>query len=158
MCSSNHAPYASAFALAQRPLVFEMPEAIVSLGEVVPVAPRILPKDPAAAEVAQDVFRTADAVLFAANGIVTVGPDLETAFLRMELVEHYARIRAVMHGPVGAPVPLNAEGRERLLGLRKKAGLHLEGAPTLTATSNVTVGLRDVVAQEVRQAFKGKIS
>ena len=38
-----------------------------------------------------------DAYLLANHGVVTVGPDLETALQRMELTEQYAKVTLVTH-------------------------------------------------------------
>lgn len=142
-----HPPYASAFALARRPLTsISMPEVVVSLGPHIPVAPMVLPKATEAADVAASAVSASDVVLLAGNGVLAVGPDLETAFLRTELIEHYAKIVAIMEGGVGAPVALSSDQLDHLMGLRKKAGLHREGAAVSEASP-----LRAVVEQEVRR-------
>lgn len=150
-----HPPYASAFALAQRALdPVAMPEVLVSLGEHIPMMSMVLPKAPEAAEMAGRVVAYADVALLAGNGAISVGPDLETAYLRMELLEHYCRILAVLDAGVGKPAPLSGPQREYLLNLRKKAGLHRE-VPAAEAQASRTAqpGLREVVAEEIRRAL-----
>jgi L-fuculose-phosphate aldolase len=146
-----HPPHASAFALARVELGCPaMPEVVVSLGESIPLVPLLLPKDPATADLIGAALELADAALLAGNGAITVGPDLETAFLRMELLEHYAKILAIARGNVGAPVALDAGQKERLLEMRKAAGLaRAPKKAAATADSNV----RRVVAEEVRRAL-----
>jgi L-fuculose-phosphate aldolase len=64
--------------------------------------PYALPKSPAWVSNLERFVEAHDAVLLAGNGALTWGPDPETALLRMELVEHYARIMhaAQQLGPV----------------------------------------------------------
>lgn len=144
-----HPPYASAFALAQVPLgPVTMPEVFVSIGEHIPVVPRFVPKDPNAAGAVGAALAGADVLLLAGNGVLAVGPDLETAYLRLELVEHYAKIVSIQRGGVGEGPPLTASERDALVTLRKKAGLWRE-AP------GVSDIVRNVVAEEVRRALKG---
>ncbi len=118
-----HPPHATAWGLAALELApIAMPEVVVSLGERIPTVPRFLPKD------AEGVARVAaqaaqhDAMLLSGNGALTLGVDLTQALLRMELVEHYAKIlvTALTLGPVA---PLSRGDLDRLLEARKKAGL-----------------------------------
>ena len=118
-----HPPYASAFALARKALgPVAMPEVVVSLGAEIPLAPLALPKAPELADLSGQVFSEVDAALFTGNGAVTVGKDLEQAYLRMELVEHYAKIVALSQS-IGGVVPLDMDAMGKMLGLRQKAGL-----------------------------------
>lgn len=149
-----HPPYASAFALAGRALPpVSMPEVFVSLGEHIPMMPRVLPKDPSAEARAAEVVAAADVALMAGNGALAVGPDLETAYLRLELLEHYCRILAILQGGVGAPAPLSDGERAHLQELRVKAGLHRGPAPVPAAPRAMQPDLRQVVAEEVRRAL-----
>ncbi len=150
-----HPAHASAFALAQRPLdPVSMPEVLVSLGEHIPMMPLVLPKAPETAVMAGQIMAHSDVALLAGNGAIAVGPDLETAFLRMELLEHYCRILAVLDAGVGKPAPLSGPQREYLLNLRKKAGLHREmPASESQASTTAQPGLREVVAEEIRRAL-----
>lgn len=158
-----HPPHASAFALAQVPLgPVTMPEVFVSIGEHIPLVPLFVPKDPAAAGAVGAALQQADVVLLAGNGVLAVGPDLETAYLRVELVEHFAKIVAIARGGVGAPPALAANDREALIALRKKAGLWREppaaAAPKTSPTSSVADTVRAVVTEEVRRALTGSKS
>ena len=56
------------------------------------------------------------------HGIIAVGPDLETAFLRLELVEHLASIqfKAIQLGGI---TTIPAADIDTLLVAREKAGL-----------------------------------
>ncbi len=110
-----HPPYATAWAVAGRTF-WESPfmaEPVVSLGDEIPVV------DPA--DLA-DAFSRCDAVLLKNHGVITLGTCRQTAQLRMELVEHVAKIAALAE-PLGGVRPLASDEVERLLAARAKAGL-----------------------------------
>ena len=105
-----HPPTATAFGVAGLPLSpIPLPEAIVSLGAV-SLQPFALPKSPQASEAVARGAALGVAMLLAGNGVVTVGPDLALCFLRMELVEHVAKILHLARGLGGAqPLPPDVE-------------------------------------------------
>ena len=87
-----HPPAATAFAVARFPLQhLALPELVLSLGQV-PLAPFARPGTELLGEQVAALIGTHDAVLLANHGAVTVGPDLEEAYFRMERLEHAARI------------------------------------------------------------------
>lgn len=124
-----HPPFATAWGAARQELpTSSLPEMIVSLGARIPLVPFALPKS-ASQDQALDRALTdddADAVLIAGNGALTVGVDLEQALLRMELVEHWAKIAHAARA-LGGPVPLTASEMAPLLEARTKAGLGKKG-------------------------------
>jgi len=87
-----HPPFATTLACAGRSI--ERPflsETVMALG-MVPLVPFALPStEDLAAKVAEAVLDH-EAVLLANHGAVTVGPDLRTAYYRMETLEQTARI------------------------------------------------------------------
>ncbi len=116
-----HPPSATAFGVAGIELPLPLPEAVVSLGSV-PLLPLAMPKSAEGAAAVERAASRHDAFLLAGNGVLTLGGDVDQALLRMELVEHVARIvlAARQLGHVGE-IP---EGmRNGLLGARAKAGL-----------------------------------
>ena len=114
-----HPPYATAFGAARMPLEpVCLPEAVVSLG-LIPLAPFAMPKTPQAVESVSRCAAEADAMLLPGNGALTLGPDVALAFLRMELVEHLAKI--LHHArALGGAQPLPPEEMARLLEQNKK--------------------------------------
>ena len=84
-----------------------LPEMVVSLGANIPTLAYALPKSAAQeAELAHALTDgDADGVLLAGNGVIAVGVDLEQAFLRLELIEHYAGILAAASSFVRALPP-----------------------------------------------------
>lgn len=118
-----HPPHATAFGLTGQELSpISMPELVVSLGDRIPTLPRAMPKDAAGLERCFAACRDHDAMLLAGNGALTLGANLEQALLRMELVEHYAKILFVSRS-LGQVAPLEASEVAKLLEARKKAGL-----------------------------------
>jgi L-fuculose-phosphate aldolase len=124
-----HPPTATGFAVAGVPLdeAF-LAEAVVSLGPGVPTVPFAAP-GPDACRALADYTRDYDAVLLGGHGVMAWGPDLETAYLRLELVEHLARIALVARqlGPHGVR-PLPSTVMPKLMESRAKAGLGTTGA------------------------------
>ncbi|MEE2787310.1 MAG: class II aldolase/adducin family protein [Myxococcota bacterium] len=117
-----HPPFATAFGVVGQTLPHPfLPEAVVSLGPKIPTVPLSMPGEAAEAALRPYVMRC-DAVLLAGNGVLTWGPNLELAYLRLELVEHLARIASAAQR-VGDINPLPSDMVQALLAKRQKAGL-----------------------------------
>lgn len=87
-----HPPTATGFAAAGHGLDQALlPEVVVSLGKV-PLVRYATPGTPDLSAVLEPYVPHYDALLLANHGAVTCGPDLLTAFYRMEIVEHFAKI------------------------------------------------------------------
>ena len=118
-----HPPCATAFGLVGLELSpVAMPEIVVSLGDKIPTVPRAMPKTPEAVKGVEAAASQVDAMLLAGNGALTLGADLSQALLRMELVEHYAKILTAAR-QLGQVTPLADGDVAKLLEARKKAGL-----------------------------------
>jgi L-fuculose-phosphate aldolase len=118
-----HPPVATAFGLVGQELSpIALPEMVVSLGDRVPTLPRAMPKDPEGVKRVEAAAAEYDAFLLTGNGAITLGEDLTQALLRMELVEHYAKILMAARS-LGTVQPLPAADVQKLLEARKKAGL-----------------------------------
>ncbi|MEO6775487.1 MAG: class II aldolase/adducin family protein [Kofleriaceae bacterium] len=118
-----HPPFATAIA-SSRGNPIELPfiaEAVVSLGPKLPKLPFAQPGT-AAKEALAPWCELVDAVLLANHGVITWGKDCETALLRMELVEHLAKI-AIYAAAVGGVEPLPESAIQPLLAARAKAGI-----------------------------------
>ena len=118
-----HPPFATALAVSGSRLLERLflAEAVVSLGASVPTVPFALPGAPARAAL-EPYLDGLDAVLLANHGVLTWGADVEQATLRMELVEHLARM-AVEAERVGGVRALPESAMPALLAARKQAGL-----------------------------------
>ncbi len=117
-----HPPTACGYAVAHkalpRPAIAEM---VVSLGPDIPLVPFALPKSDKQDELLRKAMETADVVLLAGHGVLAVGDDLEQAYLRLELVEHWARIHLVAT-QLGGAVAIPEGDLPRLLDARTAAG------------------------------------
>lgn len=125
-----HPPHATAFGLTGVELApIAMPEIVVSLGDTIPTVPRLMPRTAELVKAVEASAARVDAMLLAGNGALTLGDSLEQALLRMELVEHYARILTVARG-LGPVAPLAPGEVSKLLEARAKAGLGPRPAST----------------------------
>lgn len=118
-----HPPVATAWGLVGLELApIALPEMVVSIGDKIPTLPRALPKDEEALKRLAAAAKVHDAMLLQGNGALSWGTSLEMALLRMELVEHLAKILSAAK-PLGPVPPLAAAELGKLLEARKKAGL-----------------------------------
>jgi L-fuculose-phosphate aldolase len=153
-----HPPTATGFGVAGLALDAPfLPEAVVSLGPVIPTVPLSLPGTEALQATAPYLDEH-DALLLAGNGVLTCGADLEQAYLRLELVEHLARIALVAH-QLGGARPLSAHHLTPLLAARARAGLGPEargGATTMpsSAPARPAGELEAIVRQEIARVLK----
>lgn len=117
-----HPTTATGFAAAGVPLNKALLcEAIVSLGGV-PVARYGEPGTPDLARAIEPLVDEYDAILLANHGVVTYGPDLLTAFSRMETTEHYAWVSLVTE-VLGKQLLLSSSEVEKLFVARARYGL-----------------------------------
>ena len=64
-----------------------------------------------------------DAILMANHGVVTYGPDLLSAFYRMETTEHFARVSLVTE-QLGKQMLLSGGDVEKLIAARSRYGIN----------------------------------
>jgi L-fuculose-phosphate aldolase len=114
-----HPPTATGFAASgislNRPLVCEV---VVGLGSI-PLARYGTPGTPELSEALEPLVPDHDAILMANHGVVTFGPSLENAFMKMETVEHFAKIALVAH-LLGHEQPLGEAEVEKLVAVRHR--------------------------------------
>jgi len=104
-----HPPSATAFAVSGRELGHPfMAEPVVTLGPQIPVVPYHRPKDRALDAAIGRALGGADVAILDRHGVIAVGGSFEQAFLRLELVEHLARI-AEAAAALGGVRPLPAD-------------------------------------------------
>jgi L-fuculose-phosphate aldolase len=124
-----HPPCATAVGCAnQEMMTWAIPEAVVSLGPGVPLAGLALPNSDALWSELDSTLPHYDAVMIGGNGVFAWGKTLEQAFLRLELVEHLAKI-FLASVPLGGPKMLPPAEISALLKKRKEAGLGLPADP-----------------------------
>lgn len=124
-----HPPCGTGFAAAgmslEKPLISEV---VLTLG-CIPLAGYGTPSTEELVAAISPYVPHYNALLLANHGAVTYGPDLETAYFRMETLEHFARITLVAR-LLGSERPLPPEAVQKLFQIRERAGLTVPG-PTL---------------------------
>lgn len=131
-----HPPTATGYAAAGIPLNRAMlAELVVTLG-CVPVARYGTPGTPELAAGIEPLVQNHDAILMANHGVVTYGPDLLTAFFRMETAEHSARVGLVSR-LLGKQVLLSREEVDKLLASRARHGVEAAGDGPCLVTSGM---------------------
>jgi L-fuculose-phosphate aldolase len=116
-----HPPTATGFAASgydlNRPLVCEV---VVGLGSI-PLARYGTPGTPELADALEPLIPHHEAILMANHGVVTFGSSLESAYMRMETVEHFAKIALVTH-LLGNEQPLGEAEVRKLHEVRHRYG------------------------------------
>jgi L-fuculose-phosphate aldolase len=114
-----HPPTATGFAVAGRALDQALlPEVIVGLGQI-PLVKYGTPGTPELSAVLEPFVLHYDALLLANHGAVTCGPDLPTAFFRMETIEHFAKITLAAE-MAGNPRLLSSREVAKLMAARSR--------------------------------------
>jgi L-fuculose-phosphate aldolase len=87
-----HPPLAIALTVAGLPIDADvLPEVIYSVG-IIPTAPYVTPGTPDGGHAVRDLVRLHDAILLDHHGTLTVGANLNEAYMRLERIEHSAAI------------------------------------------------------------------
>jgi L-fuculose-phosphate aldolase len=139
-----HPPTATGFAAAgmalDQPLVCEV---VIGLGSI-PLARYGTPGTPELSEALAPLVPHYDALLMSNHGVVAYGNDLHQAYMKMETVEHFAKIALVTH-VLGRQEPLCDEDLEKLIVARSKyQGLKSAASlPLAVPCSSMAVGHRD---------------
>jgi len=114
-----HPPTATGFAVAGRALNQALlPEVIVGLGQI-PLVQYATPGTPELSAALEPFVPHYDALLLANHGAVTCGPDLLTAFFRMETIEHSAKITLAAE-MAGEPMLLSSREVAKLMAARPR--------------------------------------
>ncbi|HXM92699.1 MAG TPA: class II aldolase/adducin family protein [Candidatus Dormibacteraeota bacterium] len=114
-----HPTTATGFAVAGRALDQALlPEVIVGLGQI-PLVRYATPGTPELSAAIEPYVPHYDALLLANHGAVTCGPDLLTAFFRMETIEHFAKITLAAE-TAGDPRLLSSREVAKLMAARSR--------------------------------------
>jgi L-fuculose-phosphate aldolase len=123
-----HPPTATGFAAAgmalNQPLVCEV---VIGLGSI-PLAQYGTPGTPELAETLEPLIPQYDAILMSNHGVVSYGSELCHAYMKMEIVEHFAQIALVTH-LLGRQQPLAGQQLEKLIVARGKYAGACSAAP-----------------------------
>lgn len=159
-----HPPVATGYATAGRALNQALlPEVIIGLG-CVPLADYGLPGTPALTDGMLPYIPKYEAILMANHGATCYGPDVFTAYFKMETVEHYARI-ALVAELLGGPTVLPREEVRKLLDSRTRYGVkaQVSGEPGCPASAEDLAGggdkftvTRDELVALVEEALRAR--
>jgi L-fuculose-phosphate aldolase len=144
-----HPPTATGFAVAGIPLDRAvLAEVVTTLGSI-PIAEYATPSTDELPQACSKYLKAHDGLLLANHGALAIGPDLFTAYHRMETIEHFAKISLITR-LLGREHLLSRAEVDRLQGLRGMYGI-ASPAPVCTDDSVVT-GPGGQVACQVVQA------
>lgn len=122
-----HPPTATGFAVAGVPVLTTMlAEPVVSLGASVPLVPYGRPQSPEATLNLTPYLEDAEVLMLENHGVLSYGSDLTTALLRMELIEHLAKIQAAAQA-AGGVRQIPESDVQLLLEARTRVGLGKAG-------------------------------
>ena len=143
-----HPPIATAHAAAgialDKALLSEL---VIALG-CIPIAQYGTPGTPELSNALEPLVQHYDAILLANHGVVTCGPDLLSAFFRMETVEHFAQVSLAAE-LLGKQVLLSGRDVEKLLAARARYGTTT--ASTVSSACPVTSdGIQDAADKPER--------
>lgn len=117
-----HPPVCTAYAVAGIPLDKPvLPEAVVSLG-CIPIARYGTPGTEELVSTIAEIIPRCDAILLENHGALSVGPDIYSAYYKMETMEHFAHIIWIAT-TLGRVNLIEGENLEKLFELRKRFGL-----------------------------------
>lgn|SRR4051812_6890768 len=142
-----HPPTATGFAVAGRALEQALlPEVIVGLGRV-PLVRYATPGTSELSGVLEPYVPHYDALLLANHGAVTCGPDLLTAFFRLETIEHFAKITLAAE-MAGNPRLLSGREVAKLMAARSR--YYVTPPPGGGAELPITSDSSDTTSDHVR--------
>jgi L-fuculose-phosphate aldolase len=114
-----HPTTATGYAAAGIPLNKALiSEVVLSLGSI-PLARYGTPGTPELSDALEPLIPDNDAILMANHGVVTYGDTLLRAYMKMETVEHFAKIALITH-LLGQQQPLSEEAVEKLVAVAAK--------------------------------------
>ena len=161
-----HPIFASARGLVGLELVPNFPEAVVSIGGLIPVTPYGMPGSAESDRAVADALAVSDIMMIPGNGVLAIGDDLEQAYLRIELLEHLCKMDHYAR-TLGQPLELPQADMDALIAKRRSIGLGPEarGIPqplsaetplaveAINASASVPGDLQSKIANEIRQVL-----
>lgn len=152
-----HPPFASARGLLNLPLKSSTPEAVVSIGDITPVVAFAMPGAKENDAIIAAAVAEYNVFMLPGNGVIAVGDCIEQAYLRLELVEHLAKIDYYAR-TMGTPMELSASDITALLDKRAAIGLD----PKTKSTSKATAKTQDLdliknlIATEIKNILQSE--
>ena len=159
-----HPPLATARGLVGGYFAVELPEAVISIGDSVPVIPYAFPGAPENETLVAEALKRGDLLMLAGNGVLACGRDVKEAFLRMELLEHLLRIDHYARA-MGPMLNLPAADKDKLLEKRVSLGLdpakaaasiHPSAKGVSQAPSPTNELIKNIIAEELKKILAEK--
>ena len=159
-----HPPLATARGLAGGYFAIKLPEAVVSIGDSIPVVPYAFPGAPENEARVTAALSWSDLFMMAGNGVLAGGRDVKEAFLRIELLEHLLRIDHYARA-IGSVQALPAADMDKLLEKRASMGLgpvntakaiHLSEKGVSQVSSPTNELLKKLIAEEIKKILAEK--
>ena len=159
-----HPPFSMARGLVGGDFEIDVPEAVVSIGDVIPVARYAMPGAKENDEIITEALSRSDVFMMAGNGVLSVAADVKDAFLRMELLEHLLKIDYYARS-MGTAMALPLEDKQKLLEKRAAAGLgpkpvnfpsaakEPDNQPQMQVQTDL---IKDLIAEELKKLLKEK--
>lgn len=120
----NHSPFATAFAIARKPIATKAYTEMIYFYDQIPVVDYGTPGTEKIVKGIKDYIFKSDVLLLANHGLVAVGTNVTEAYLRAESVESIAKTLAIAR-LIGGECPLGDDDLEELYNLRlEKLGKH----------------------------------
>jgi L-fuculose-phosphate aldolase len=158
-----HPPLATARGLAGGDFAVLLPEAVVSIGDSVPVMPYAFPGAAENEALVGAALERGDVFMMADNGAFACGSTIQEAYLRLELLEHLLRIDHYGRGMKPFQT-LPAADKAKLLEKRAALGLgpartHGASAPAAEASPAPSLSgewIRDMIVEELKKILAEK--
>ena len=113
-----HPIFCTAYASAGKPLTASILPEIMLLAGDIPLAEYGTPSTSELPNSVEKLIENHDAILLRNHGVVVVGADLEDAFNKLEVVEHFAEILHAAEA-IGGAKPLSNEQIDRLMRIKE---------------------------------------
>ena len=114
----NHSPFATAFAIARKPIATKGYTEMIYLYDQIPVADYGAPGTLEIARGIERYIHQTDVILLANHGLLAVGKDLTDAYLKAESIESIAKTLLLAHA-LGGEHPLPQKDLDHLYEARK---------------------------------------
>lgn len=145
-----HPPFATARGLLNLPIKPAIPEAIVSIGDIIPVVAFAMPGTKENDSIIANALAAVDVFIMPGNGVFAVGECAEQAYLRLELVEHLAKIDYYARS-MGTPTTLANADVASLMEKRAAVGL---GPKKNAARQQQIPELEKLILEEIKKALQ----
>ncbi len=153
-----HPPFSTARGLIGIDFPINIPEAIVSLGDIVPVSSYAMPGSTDSVRAVEESLSRSDIFMMPGNGVLAVGRDLKEAYLRMELLEHLVKIDYYASA-MGNALEIPEQDKQKLLSKRAALGLTMaDSQPSQQKSPTISQSdiLKELISKEIKKALESK--